>query len=494
MNATVRTTLFWAAFAIIAAANIAVALQSLLVLHFWEDEAFNLTVPLNLLDGLGYTSDGALSGSTLTPFDPRISTGPSVLLPAAALIGIGLDPVIGARLVPLMYWILLLVGLWVLGRRIAGRWAALLAIAVPLAFDTSALPSPIQGPADLLGEIPAAALLVWALVVLPRRAWLAGLLVGLAVQAKLIALLALPAFAVALWALTPGSGRARITAALRRSWLPLVLAGTPTLVVEVAALITLGPSGFIEHLRDIARFVRSGGQNEAPTTVFDKLSWFIDSWHVPVWAVLIAALVGAALIVTALVRHRDTMDRDRLALLLAASVGLVAFLGWWATAAHTPLWVRHPSPGVFAFLPVLAAFTVWAAQVLWSERDTDAPRATRALPGVAVAASLAVALVAGATAAGVVQHGVIGVSPPTVATLPAQRESVAELAEQWADDADPEWLAAEPWGSAVPMIVMLGAHVGLFDAEAMRDVTRLGFACAEEPLAQSGPFIICPAP
>ncbi len=491
MSRPVRTTLFWAAFAVIVAANIAVALQSLLVLQFWEDEAFNLTVPLNLLEGLGYTSDGALSGSTLTPFDPRISTGPSVLLPAAAVIALGIDPVIGARLVPLTYWVLLLAGLWALGRRIGGRWAGLLAVAVPLAFDASALPSPIQGPADLLGEIPAAALLVWALVVLPRRAWLAGLLVGLAVQAKLIALLALPAFAVAVWALAPGTGRARLVATLRRGWLPLVLAGVPTLLVEIAALVTLGPAEFVEHLRDIARFVRSGGQNEAPTTVPEKLAWFVDSWHVPVWAVLVAALVGGALIVTALVRSRG-IDRERLALLLAASVGLVAFLGWWSTAAHTPLWVRHPAPGVFAFVPVLAAFTVWAVPALRAARADEVAPPSRRVRGIAVAASLAVAVVAGSAAWGVVQHGVLGVSPVTVATLPAQQETVAELAE-WADEADPEWLAAEPWGSAVPIIVMLGAHVGLYDAPAMEDVTRLGFAC-DEPLAQSGPFIICAAP
>lgn len=491
MSRPVRTTLFWVAFAVIAAANIAVALQSLLVLFFWEDEAFNLTVPLNLLQGLGYTSDGALSGSMLTPFDPRISTGPAVLLPAAAIIGLGVDPVIGARLVPLLYWALLLAGLWILGRRIGGRWAGLLAVAVPLAFDASAFPSPIQGPADFLGEIPAAALLVWALVVLPRRAWLAGLLVGLAVQAKLIALLALPAFAVALWALSPGTGWARVIATLRRSWLPLVLAGVPTLVVEVAALIALGPADFIEHLRNIARFVRSGGQNEAPTTVVGKLAWFVDSWHLPVWAVLIAAIAGIGLIVTALVRTRR-IDRDRLALLLAASVGLMAFLGWWSTAAHTPLWVRHPSPGVFAFVPILAAFTVWAAQTLWAARDeVTEPRASRR-SAVAIGASVAVAVVVAGTGLGVVQHGVIGASPPTVPTLQAQRDAVAEL-EPWVDAAEPEWLAADPWGSAVPIIVMLGAHVGLSDAPAMRDVTRLGFAC-DEPLAQAAQYIICAAP
>ncbi|MBT2473840.1 hypothetical protein J7E68_04420 [Microbacterium sp. ISL-103] len=512
MSHTVRRVLFWALLTAVVVAHVGVALQSLLVLRFWEDEAFNLTVPLNLLDGLGYTSDGALSGSTLTPFDPRISTGPSVLLPAAAFIGIGIDPVIGARLVPLLYWVLLLVGLWVLGRRIAGTWAGLLAIAVPLVFDTIGAPSPIQGPADFLGEIPAAALIVWALVVLPKRAWLAGLLVGLAVQAKLIALLALPAFAVAVWALAPGTGWARIGATFRRGWLPLVMAGVPTLLVELAALIALGPAGFLDHLRGVKAFLLSGGQEQEPTTVVQKLTWFVDSWHMPGWAVVLTGLVAVALIVAGLVRARG-IDRGRLALLLAASVGIAVFLGWWSTAAHTPLWIRHPAPGIFAFTPILAAFAIWGAQALWSARDDrssgaapaeDAPdgddgddahpvTARRPHPAVRVVAALAVVLIAGSTAYGVVQHGVIGVTPPTVQTLQTQRESAAPLKE-WVEANDSEWLAAQPWGAAVSMVVLSGAHLGLFDAEAMRGVPRLTFQCGTEPLAQGGPYVICAAP
>ncbi|WP_175985682.1 hypothetical protein [Microbacterium tenebrionis] len=157
------------------------------------------------------------------------------------MLSTGIDPVIGARLIPLAYWALLLVGLAVLGCRIGGRWAALAAVAVPLAFTTGAGNSPIQGPADLLGEIPAAALLVWALIVLPRRAWLAGLLVGLAVQAKLIALLAMPAFAVALWVSAPGASvRERFVATLKRSWVPLLFVALPTFLVEVFALVSRG--------------------------------------------------------------------------------------------------------------------------------------------------------------------------------------------------------------------------------------------------------------
>src|SRR5690606_10736307 len=119
-------------------------------------------------------------------------------------------------------------------------------------FTADAGISPIQGPADLLGEIPAAALIVWALLVLPRRAWLAGLFIGLAIQTKLIAILVLPAFAVALWVLSDGAGWARVRETLRRSWLPLLLVAVPTLLVELAGLVSLGFSGYVKHLRDLA--------------------------------------------------------------------------------------------------------------------------------------------------------------------------------------------------------------------------------------------------
>ena len=480
-----RTILFWAVAAALLIGHVIVAWHSLVVWRFWEDEAFNLTVPRNLLAGLGYSSDGALSGSTITPFDPRISTGPVVLLPVALLLTTGIDPVVAARLIPLAYWVLLLAGLAVIGRRIAGRWAALLAVAVPLAFTAGAGVSPIQGPADLLGEIPAAALLVWALIVLPRRAWLAGLLVGLAIQAKLIVLLALPAFAVALWVLSDGTGWARIRDLLRRAWLPLVLVAVPTLVFELVALASLGFGGFVEHLRNLVTFVRSGGQGDAATSVFQKLGALADSWSLPGVFAAVGAVIAIGLATAGVViRWRSATPAERIviAYALAAFVGALAFVGWWATASRLPLWVRHPAPGVFAFFPIIAAVAIWAVVRM--------PRG-RAIRIVGVAAASALALV---VAAGGVLHVAAQFAPRTLITLEEQRTGVAPLAA-WVEDNDVEWLAADPWGAAVAPIVLTGAHVGLFDAVAMQDAPRLtGLACTTETLADSGYFRICAAP
>ncbi|MGN7861667.1 hypothetical protein ACTJI8_13895 [Microbacterium sp. 22303] len=518
---------FWILLGLLLVANAIVMWHSLTALRFWEDEAFNLTVPRNLLAGLGYTSDGTLSGSTLTPFDPRISTGPVVLLPVAGVLAFGVDPVIGARLVPLAYWMLLLAGLGVLGRCIAGRFGALIAVALPLAFNTADSVSPIQGPADLLGEIAAAALIVWALIVLPRRAWLAGLLLGLAVQAKLIALLALPAFAVALFLLTPAAPFwPRLVAALRRSVVPLVFVATPTVLMELIALASMGFTGYVRHVRALGGFLLSGGQHIEPTTVPQKLGTLAGSWFVPWWLVAVAVVLATVAVVWAAVPARgDAVDirplslskgselgrassapaaavpdpqrpswweRDPqlLALGFGSAVGLLAFVGWWSQAAQLPLWVRHPAVGVFAFAPILAAIAVRAVGALWRRRGNVVTPALTRIVAVAVAAVLAVVVTGG-----VVGDTVRTAQPPTTQTLDQQRAAVAPLAA-WVRENDVQWLAAKPWGWPVSSVVLTGAHVGLFDAPAMQHTRTL----TPEPCAGGSPLVasaganICPAP
>ncbi|MGF3056000.1 hypothetical protein [Microbacterium sp. YY-01] len=526
MKTRLSGTLLWLTAALLVAANVAVMWHSLTIMHFWEDEAFNLTVPRNLIAGWGYTSDGALSGSQLTPFDTRISTGPIVLLPVAALLGLGLDPVMAARLIPLAYWVVLLGGLIVLGHRIAGRWGALVAAATPLAFNTTEGISPIQGPADLLGEIPAAAFIVWALVVLTgtrRRWWLAGLLVGLAVQTKLIALLALPAFAVALFILTPGTRRKRWARVLRSSLLPLAFVALPTLLFELAALATLGLAGYYQHLRDLAWFMLSSGQIGEPTTIPQKIVVFAEAWFLPsiivfAAAIVIAVAVGVAVRVgvgmgvggfagragfesNAQDEHPDAASDDsapsaepardvRIALAAGAVVGLFAFVGWWAQASQTPLWVRHPAVGVFAFTPIIAATAVHAIRVLVVSARSPL-RGSRRFTLRMLAALAALAVATPLTAGAVGRVAQVGSPGPFAMTLESQREAIEPLAE-WVHANDVEWLAANPWGANVAAVVLTGAHVGLWDAPAMRNTPTLtNGACPADILVEGRVYRIC---
>jgi hypothetical protein len=485
--------LFWVLVATAAMAHVTAIWSSLTRAALWEDEAFNLTVPLNLLAGLGYSSDGTLSGSTITPFDPRISTGPVVLLPIAAVLAAGGDLVIGSRLVPAAFFVALLVALWLLGRRIGGRWAALAAISVPLAFDAGAPPSPIQGPTDVLGEIPAAALLAWAAVVLRRRPWLSGLLLGLAIQAKYISFLAVPAFVVAVLVVGHGLGWGR---RLRALILPAVMAVVPTVLVEVAAFVALGPAGFRRHLGETVAFLRGGGQPGVHSMMPEKLWTLASSWQLPA-GIVIAAFVlllaaGATALVLAVLAVRGSGRRwraaqsdagapgqqDRLQLLVVAVLGAGAFVGWWAVAVHTPLWVRHPAPGLYAFMPVLAAFVVLVARVLWQRGEHWR------------VASVATAAVLTATVAG--QLGLaVGDALNRPDTLSGQRAVAAEVSDAGAD-----WIATV-WGGSVSIVVLAGSHVALSDAppENIAGYPLLlpgsSDACGGVPLATAPGYVLC---
>lgn len=486
MTRPVRSVAFWIIAVALVVAHGIVLWQSVAATRVWEDEAFNLTVPVNLLSGLGYTSDGTLSGSELVPFDARISTGPVVLLPIAAVLATGVDLVVGARLVPAAFFIALLAALALLGHRIGGRWAALVALTVPLAFTAAALPSPIQGPADVLGEVPAAALLAWGLVALRKRPWLAGLLVGLALQAKYISLLALPAFVVAVLVL---QYRETWLRRLRALIVPALFVAVPTVVIEIYALISLGPAAFVDHLRATRDFIRSGGQ-VAHTTLPEKLTTLAASWHLPAGVVIAAVIVAIVVLVAGLLLRFPPRRTDRFwasvvgdpraHLAVAAVLGFGAFVGWWSTAGHLPLWVRHPAPGILAFAPVLVACLVPALRQLW--RSGVTARAASAVVTVALVACLAV--------------------PAASAVITALSRDGAELAQQRTQAAaiaalDADWVATH-WGGLVAVVVMSGSHVGLLDAppENIAGYPRLELGGAElcgetAPLAEAPGIVVC---
>ncbi len=216
----------------------------------------------------------------------------------------------------------------------------------------------------------------------------------------------------------------------------------------------------------------------------------------PWWLVALATVLAAAVVVLAAFgsRDHDQVGEDRdpqlLALGVGSAVGLLAFVGWWAQAAQLPLWVRHPSVGIFAFAPILAAITVRAVAALWRRHGPMPARVS--VRALAVASAAVLTLVLGGGAAG---DALRAVRPPTVQTLAEQRAAVAPLAD-WVRQNDVDWLAAWPWGWPVSSVVLTGAHVGLFDAPAMQGTRILtSDACAGgSPLVSASGVNICPAP
>ncbi|GAB3800131.1 hypothetical protein GCM10028798_14180 [Humibacter antri] len=472
---------FWLLFAIVLAAQLAVVAPEFWTTRLWEDEAFNLTVPLNLLAGHGYSSAGLLGSGMLTPFDVRISTGPVVLVPVAAVLATGIDPVVGGRLVSLLFYAGLLAALWMLGRRIAGRWGALIAVVVPLALNTNQLPSPVQGPVDILGELPAAALIAWSIVFVRRRPWLAGLFLGLAIQTKFISLLAAPALLVYVWFLTAGEPwRARLK---RCVWLT-VWAVVPTASYWLVVLISLGPAGLVSNAHQFLAFLKTGGQTASvpPDQKLGALtnSWFVEGWAVI--AVLVAAVVIGTLAILAMrspARRGASADesvkdagaqaaaRDVALLLIAAGVNLLAWVGWWTLSQGTPTWIRYPATGLVVSIPMLAAAAVLGVRLLWvriprRERVETASRAVgfrQAQPAdgrqrwiVAGVAALACAAIVVSTGVSVQRHAVAAQVPDYGETLSQQRD----VARQLAALGDEKF--ATPWGSQLGAILLSGVQ------------------------------------
>lgn len=403
LSRRIRRVAFWFCVVAVALAHVAVVLSGLGWTRLWEDEAYNLTVPLNLVHGLGYTSNGYLGGGGLIPFDTRISTGPVVLLPIAAMLATGIDPVLGGRLVMMLFYIGLLAGLWLLGLRLAGRWGALNAITAVLALDLAQLPSPVQGPTDVLGEIPAAALIVWALVFLERRPWLAGLLAGLSVQSKTLAALAVPALGIgAFVTLRRSSIRAR---AIRC----LVFAGfvvLPTVAYEVAKLVTLGFNGYVANVRAFGAFLRDGGQQVQSVTPIQKFAELMTSWFVPWWVIVlvivVALVIGLPEVVSRSRRPGVTMDREKedagvqtqprgeseLVLAVAAGI-LTTWLLWWFVSLHTPDWIRYPSTALLVSVPIFSAYVVRGVARVWQRGKRTGRRVSVVAAAVLVAVIVA---------------------------------------------------------------------------------------------------------
>ncbi|WP_210480564.1 hypothetical protein [Naasia sp. SYSU D00948] len=430
---------FLAAAALLAIAHVVVAVPGFTLTRFWEDEAYNLTVPLHLIAGEGYSSAGFLTTLDADPFDVRISTGPVVLLPIAGVLATGVDPVIGARAVMLVFYAALVGALFLAGRRIAGPWGGLLAASGPLMLDATDSFSPLQGPTDVLGEVPSAFLLVAAMLTLRRPAW-SGLLFGLALQAKTLSVLSGPALVVAV-ALAAGAGAAS-TARLRRVLVFALAAAVPTVVYELAKLLALGPGAYVVSTRQWLRFLLTGGQEGFSVSPGEKVVALITGWHVPWPLVLVLLAAGAALAVSTLLRVlRGHRLRAELVPLAAAVAGvLLTWCAWWVLSTKDPLWLRHPAPGLLATVPLVLAFVLRAAR---ARTGSGVPRVIAT--GVPALLTLAAVLAA-------VLHG-IAAYQQGVETLPDQRRAAA-AAEDFPGDA----LLAR-WGPAISIVVLSGKEI-----------------------------------
>ena len=387
MNPRVSAPAWWLGAAVVGGSAAVLAWRGLHVPWVY-DEAYNLQVVRNLAAGHGYATDGVLHGADgLELFDFRISTGPVLLVPAAILVWLfGEDPVV-YRLAPVGAWLLLLGLLVVLGRRVAGRWGALLGPASVLLLDVGRATdgvSPLVSPGDVLGEFLATALVVGAVLAV-RRPW-SGVLLGLAVMTKTVMLLAVPVLA---WAVVRSAGRDNLLA-LHRLLTLAVGVVAPVLLWQLVRLLTLGPDLATERNRQFVQFFRGAGSGmiDRPRIgVLDRLTVETQLWGA---LGLLAVGVACGLMVLGTRRAHDSAALSKPTdpvLLLIASGGLMQV--WWLVLADMD-WVRHVVPGAIMLTAGLLLGGLRVARHLASESVLRPYVLVAVVAGVgAVAASVA---------------------------------------------------------------------------------------------------------
>lgn len=230
------------------------------------DDAFMAVAAKNLAVGAGYASSVSPGGQGLRLFDPGLSTGPTLVLPAAAVIRVfGVTPWAPGLATALVTTALLLMIALVLGRRVGPlRTVSYLAVMLTLMYTLTA-GARFANWYSLLGEVPAALLTILGVALFAWRsgkkrqvAW-SFLVLGLAFETKNLAFLGMVPMAI--WLLVPIiQSRGRNA----RQWTELGVGAAffslPVILFEVWKLSLLGINGYFANWQELARFFsRTGG-------------------------------------------------------------------------------------------------------------------------------------------------------------------------------------------------------------------------------------------
>lgn len=351
------------------------------------DEAYNLQVAESLRQGHGYSTFGALGSGQPWKFDPHITTGPVVLLPAAAVWSLTDGSVTAVRTLMLVFLWAYAAGWWLLLRQCRAGWFITGVVLAP------ALAAATVAAGRVLGEVPGAALLVWAGVALARRKpALAALAIGLAVQTKLVYGLA-GALMLAVWLLVAIASddrpRPRLFVAV------VFLAAAPSLLFELYRLVSLGAlETYLASIGEFREFLAAQRISTTTTwvdaaTLGAKMSGLFGIYPTHAWVALSAGAValicrpalldGSSGPVTDAASRLAPPTSSAFTALLAAGIAMA--LGWITQSQQTG--VRQALPFFLLGVPTLVALcSLRSVQFL---RESSALGQRFLVPRIAVA-------------------------------------------------------------------------------------------------------------
>lgn len=338
------------------------------------DESYNLQVPWYLAHSHQYATDGSLyTDHGVREFDALISTGPTVLLPIGLAYMFFGDNLWVARALMSAWFVALAIASFVLGRQVGGRWAGCAAVMALLAVNTraewpagSGWPNGyVAGPGDVLGEVPAAALLMWAALAMSSHRWrTSGTLLGLAVLTKVLTAIVLPAFLLAAFvsvvALPIRQRLSRL--AVFTGWLAAPLVGW-----QAIRLAWLGPDRYGQRVVDFMDNMVALGSGLAPDrfSIWDvRAMLLVHSTHIPAITGCLA-LAGFALLLSGRERPVANHSPNTRSATIALCGAAVTILVWWLVISDTVVY-RHVVIAVLLAVPVGASWLVREA----ASRDT----------------------------------------------------------------------------------------------------------------------------
>lgn len=317
------------------------------------DEAINLTVVKNLALGNGYATNLLpTSENQFHLFDPFVSTGPTMLAPSALIWGITDGNLALTRIIPLAFFVLYLVFVFLLLKRLWGVAAASIGLAMPLLLNVGGPDLTTHGLSvgRFIGEFAVVALSYLGVYLLTRRSYLlAALVLGFAGLTKLNWLLVSLTILFSWFAfMFVKDRRLRVTTWVSSLFFLLL----PLATFEIYKFGVLGASGYTKSFEDYRAWLDVQGQgsinrylNDGGISLPDRIIAIVqepsnkirilDLFGLISFSGLLLLMVGLLLLTMIALQSRkmEFCPSDYSALRLPVAVtlmiaGLVS-IGWW---------------------------------------------------------------------------------------------------------------------------------------------------------------------
>lgn len=237
------------------------------------DDSYHAHVAKNLADGLGYASTLPLSEQhyAVTPFDPYLGTGPTIILPAALMIKVFSNAYWVPGMSEVLIWSTLLfcIGL-LLNKIVRDKGSLAIAALVIFYYFYTLMAYHFEQWYALLGEIPAALLIILAVLCYfvarsKTNLFISGILFSLAFETKLITLLPFAIFLAFIAALEFLTLRKRLKEGFQSTVYTFFFIALgffiPILIFELWKLYVLGVHGYVVWWKQYLAYVLNYGTN-----------------------------------------------------------------------------------------------------------------------------------------------------------------------------------------------------------------------------------------